>query len=190
MPCCGCCRWQVKEDGHRDPSLRALVKPLLNLFHGDRGNKAWKNAIDVELRTKQFNNMSELMAVVLPVVPDDVLDAPPKTAAAAALAAAENKVVVPFSIAEELPAADSRAAGGENLKRRRDEQRKAAKQQQQRQGPAEEAAPQQGVAVAVGHQLPADNQQHPQQTVTEAHLLSEHPAVVVAAAANTGTLAQ
>jgi hypothetical protein len=43
-------RWQVKADGHQDPNIRLLVKPLLNLFHGDKGGRRWKNAVDGALK--------------------------------------------------------------------------------------------------------------------------------------------
>ncbi len=45
------CRWHVKPDGHADPSVRTLMRPLLNLFHGEPGCKRWKNAVDELLRT-------------------------------------------------------------------------------------------------------------------------------------------
>lgn len=55
MTCCtccfSCCRWHVKPDGHADPSVRTLMRPLLNLFHGEPGCKRWKNAVDELLRT-------------------------------------------------------------------------------------------------------------------------------------------
>jgi len=40
----------VKADGHQDPNIRLLVKPLLNLFHGDKGGRRWKNAVDGALK--------------------------------------------------------------------------------------------------------------------------------------------
>ncbi len=32
-------RWEVKPDGHQEPNVRALMKPILNLFHGEKGTK-------------------------------------------------------------------------------------------------------------------------------------------------------
>ncbi len=32
-------RWSVKEDGHKDPGVRLLMRPVLNLFHGEKGSK-------------------------------------------------------------------------------------------------------------------------------------------------------
>ena len=28
--------WAVKADGHCDPSVRTLMRPILNLFHGEK----------------------------------------------------------------------------------------------------------------------------------------------------------
>lgn len=73
--------WFVKEDGHKSPSLRVLVKPLLNLFHGERKNKRWKTEIDkVLLERPPPQSVSEVMRRTLPVLDDDVLDAPPEAA--------------------------------------------------------------------------------------------------------------
>lgn len=32
-------RWGVRDDGHQEPSVRAMMKPILNLFHGEKGSK-------------------------------------------------------------------------------------------------------------------------------------------------------
>lgn len=72
-------RWFVKPDGHKSPSMRVLIRPLLNMFHGERGSKKWKSAIDFELTRKDDPacSVSELMARTLPLLADEVLDAPP-----------------------------------------------------------------------------------------------------------------
>ena len=44
-------RYGIRPDGTPSPNVRTLVKPLLNLFHGERGCKRWKQAVDSELRT-------------------------------------------------------------------------------------------------------------------------------------------
>ena len=44
-------RYGIRPDGTPSPNVRTLVKPLLNLFHGERGCKRWKQAVDTELRT-------------------------------------------------------------------------------------------------------------------------------------------
>ena len=52
-------RWREDENGYQVPSLRVLAKPILNLFAGDRGNKAFKQAIDAQLKNSKC--MSELI---------------------------------------------------------------------------------------------------------------------------------
>lgn len=32
-------RWAINDDGHQNPSVRAMMKPVLNLFHGEKGSK-------------------------------------------------------------------------------------------------------------------------------------------------------
>jgi hypothetical protein len=115
-------RWQVKDDGHRDPNLRVLVKPLLNLFHGDRGNKRWKNLIDAELKARKHKTLTELMDATLKVIPDDVLDAPPKSARAVAVALQDGREELPvWGLADVLPGAEDRAGGAESKRFRRSE---------------------------------------------------------------------
>lgn len=70
-------RWQVKEDGHRDPSVRTLMKPILNLFHGEPGSKKWKNAVDGILKDNP-STLSEVLDRSLHLLSDEVLDAPPR----------------------------------------------------------------------------------------------------------------
>ena len=73
--------WFVKDDGHKSPSLRVLVKPLLNLFHGERKNKRWKTEIDrVLLEKPPPQSVSEVMRRTLHILDVDVLDAPPEAA--------------------------------------------------------------------------------------------------------------
>lgn len=57
------------------PSLRTLIKPVLNLFHGERHGRKWKAFIDQELKTSQ--NLKDLLQRTLPIIPDEVLDLPP-----------------------------------------------------------------------------------------------------------------
>lgn len=61
-----------------DPGVRALVKPLLNLFHGEAGSKRWKNAVDTELKGN-VPSVAALLERTLHHIPDEVLDAPPRT---------------------------------------------------------------------------------------------------------------
>ena len=75
-PLVGC--WHVKEDGHKSPSVRVLVKPLLNLFHGERKNKRWKCAIDKMLLEKPGpQTVTEVIDRTLPILDDGLVDAPP-----------------------------------------------------------------------------------------------------------------
>ena len=39
-------KWGIKRDGSKVPNVKAVVKPLLGLFHGERGTKRWKQEID------------------------------------------------------------------------------------------------------------------------------------------------
>ena len=39
-------RFGVKDDGHKVPNVRAIVKPLIGLFYGEVGGRRWRNAID------------------------------------------------------------------------------------------------------------------------------------------------
>lgn len=70
-------QWGTKKDGYKVPGLRHLVKPILNLFHGEPGGKKWKREIDRMI--SDARTMSELMENTLHVVPDHVLDAGPST---------------------------------------------------------------------------------------------------------------
>lgn len=39
-------KWGSKRDGTPSPNLKALVKPLIGMMHGERGTKKWKQEID------------------------------------------------------------------------------------------------------------------------------------------------
>lgn len=39
-------RFGTKSDGGPVPTMRSTVKPLLALFHGEKGCKAWKRSLD------------------------------------------------------------------------------------------------------------------------------------------------
>jgi hypothetical protein len=71
-------RWYVKPDGHANPSVRTVLKPLLNLFHGERNGKRWKAAVDQYLLNHpSTKTLTEVMDGTLLILDDDVLDAPP-----------------------------------------------------------------------------------------------------------------
>ncbi|MEW5310772.1 MAG: hypothetical protein WDW38_002536 [Sanguina aurantia] len=83
-------RWHVKDDGHRDPSVRTLLRPILNLFHGEQNCKKWKAGVDEVLKlgvgadgsapwvNKEPPSVSCVLDATLHLLPDDVLDAPPR----------------------------------------------------------------------------------------------------------------
>lgn len=71
-------RWYVKKDGYRNPSARTVLKPLLNLFHGEKKGKKWKAAVDQYLlQHPNSKTLSDVMHATLPILDDEVLDAPP-----------------------------------------------------------------------------------------------------------------
>ncbi len=45
-------RFRVKDDGHKIPNVRAVIKPLIGLFYGEPGGRRWRNAIDRVLLQK------------------------------------------------------------------------------------------------------------------------------------------
>eukprot|EP00210_Caulerpa_lentillifera_P001660 g1595.t1 len=64
-----------RNDNRRLPSLRTQIKPVLNLFHGERRGRKWKALIDQELKT--CGNLPQLLERTLPIIPDEILDQPP-----------------------------------------------------------------------------------------------------------------
>ncbi|KAG2489199.1 hypothetical protein HYH03_012224 [Edaphochlamys debaryana] len=93
-------RWSVKADGHHDPSVRTLMRPLLNLFRGEGGCKRWKAAVDEVLKAGA-GSIGEVLDATPPFLSAEVLDAPPRQPDLAALPA--------FPLDPELPAPSSRA---------------------------------------------------------------------------------
>ena len=69
-------KWLIRDNGQKNPNVRTVFKPLLNMFHGARGSKRWKQAVDAKFKTA--TSVSELLNDTLECFPDDVLDAPPK----------------------------------------------------------------------------------------------------------------
>ncbi len=69
-------KWLVRDNGQKNPNVRTVFKPLLNMFHGERGSKRWKQAVDAKFKTA--TSVSELLKDTLECFPNDVLDAPPK----------------------------------------------------------------------------------------------------------------
>lgn len=58
---------------------RVLLKPVLNLFHGDPGSNAFKRKIDALAKGTPTLDIRSLLDEASRSVPDDVLDAPPTT---------------------------------------------------------------------------------------------------------------
>lgn len=70
-----CEKWTMDE--RKQPSLRTMIKPVLNLFVGEKHGRKWKAVLDQELKTA--TTMTELIEKSLPILPQDVLDRPPET---------------------------------------------------------------------------------------------------------------
>lgn len=82
-------RWAIKEDGHREPNARTLLKPVLNLFHGERGSKRWKAAMDAALKDAPRDaTVRDLLRATLHHLDPAALDAPPLPARVVAAVAA------------------------------------------------------------------------------------------------------
>lgn len=69
-------KFYVKPDGHKVPSVRTMVKPLLGMFAGEPRGKKWRAAVDAALKTAE--SVSEVMEKTLWVLKPETLDAPPK----------------------------------------------------------------------------------------------------------------
>ena len=44
-------KWFVRDNGQKNPNVRTVFKPLLNMFHGERGSKRWKQVVDAKFKT-------------------------------------------------------------------------------------------------------------------------------------------
>ena len=55
-------RFGVKDDGHKIPNVRAVIKPLIGLFYSEPGGRRWRNAIDRVLLQKPAT-VSEVIQV-------------------------------------------------------------------------------------------------------------------------------
>lgn len=127
----------MKDDGYHDPNIRVLVRPILNLFHGDRGGKKWKNAVDGALKAGGLASFSDLMAKTLGQIPDEVLDAPPRSSREAALILGNGELHPCFDALPGVLAQPGDRARADNERRRggssptRKELRKEQRRQQQ-----------------------------------------------------------
>eukprot|EP00951_Prasinocladus_malaysianus_P017727 scaffold140236_cov46-Prasinocladus_malaysianus.AAC.1 len=59
----------------QSPSVRQLSIPLLALFHGEAGNRKWKQMMDVVLR--DATSVTDVIERTIHCFPDEILDAPP-----------------------------------------------------------------------------------------------------------------
>lgn len=61
-------KWGSKSDGSPYPSIRAVVKPLLGMLHGERGTKRYKQELDRILKgvdQKEGITVSKVIAVTI-----------------------------------------------------------------------------------------------------------------------------
>ncbi|GMH32913.1 hypothetical protein BSKO_00747 [Bryopsis sp. KO-2023] len=66
----------IDSKGKSHPSMRVLVKPALNMFHGQKGCKKFKQAVDKHL-IAGVPTVTELFEKSMAEVPEEVLHAPP-----------------------------------------------------------------------------------------------------------------
>ena len=65
-------KWGIKKDGTPSPNLKALVKPLIGMMHGERGTKKWKQELDRILKdchTRPELSVSQVVEVGTVSVP-------------------------------------------------------------------------------------------------------------------------
>jgi hypothetical protein len=154
--------------------VRTLIRPVLNLFHGERGGKRWKQAVDEALRTRHPATVSELMDATLSQVPDDVLDAPPRSAAASAAMANNGVAPPPYALQgiERLAVGEDRARGEREPQRKPKKGSKAWRQLQQQEqagSGSEEGEGEQAAGTAVVQQPDGAQLSQQQPSLTSAN---------------------
>ncbi|KAL4198387.1 hypothetical protein AMTRI_Chr03g45610 [Amborella trichopoda] len=65
----------LEKYGPNKPSIRQVIKPLLNIFHSEPGNGLWKRKADAAIR--RCTTLNSFLEETLDAIPDHVLDAPP-----------------------------------------------------------------------------------------------------------------
>ena len=55
-------KWFVRDSRQKNPNVRTVFKPLLNMFHGARGSKHWKQLIDAKFKTAA--SVSQMLEVI------------------------------------------------------------------------------------------------------------------------------
>ena len=76
-------RYGTAKDGYRIPSVRHMMHPIQNLFHGCANNKMWRRLVDEELQKrskKPDTTVRSILEATLGVIEDEDLDAPPRAA--------------------------------------------------------------------------------------------------------------
>ena len=73
-------RYGTAKDGYRIPSVRHMMHPIQNLFHGCANNKTWRRLVDEELQKrakKPDTTVRSILDATLVAIRDEDLDAPP-----------------------------------------------------------------------------------------------------------------
>ncbi|KAK9804135.1 hypothetical protein WJX73_003545 [Symbiochloris irregularis] len=90
-------RFGTKSDGSPVPTMRSTVKPLLALFHGEKGCKAWKRSLDASMLAGGMD-VAAVIQSAMRAVPDEVLDAPPCPPSSLPIAFATGELPPPVSL--------------------------------------------------------------------------------------------
>lgn len=93
-------RYALSEIEASGCSPRAVVKPLLNLFHGERHGKLWRRVIDEYLR--HGRSVGEIIDAAILVVPREVVDVPCGTSAAYTSATREKSQENPVPVSSDV----------------------------------------------------------------------------------------
>ena len=76
-------RFGTTKDGYRVPSVRHMMHPIQNLFHGCANNKLWRRLVDEELQKRAKRpetTVASILDATLVAISDEDLDAPPGAA--------------------------------------------------------------------------------------------------------------
>lgn len=76
-------RFGMAKDGYRVPSVRHMMHPIQNIFHGCANNKLWRRLVDEELqnRGKRVDTtVASILEATLNAIDDADLDSPPAAA--------------------------------------------------------------------------------------------------------------
>jgi tRNA-dihydrouridine synthase A len=76
-------RFGTAKDGYRVPSVRHMMHPIQNLFHGCANNKTWRRLVDEELQKRAKLSETTVRSILdntLSAISDEDLDSPPRAA--------------------------------------------------------------------------------------------------------------